>query len=162
MSDPVTPRPRRRVGPPEGARILQMETRVDAFRAPPRPRRPARRWVVRALPTLVTVLALVTAWNLFSATRRPTVATPAEELVTGRFMLYLVAQELEAYRREHEALPATLEAINADEERITYASRGADYTLTAAVAGQTLTYRSGADPLPFRSAAEALPQGGGQ
>lgn len=162
MSDPVTPRSRRRVGPPEGARILQMESPEDAVRAPPRPRRPGRRWAARSLPTLVTVLALLTAWNLFSATRRPTVATPEEELVTARFMLYLVAQELEAYRGEHEALPATLDAINADEERIAYAPGGADYTLTAAVAGQTLTYRSGADPLPFRSAAAALPQGGGQ
>jgi hypothetical protein len=103
---------------------------------------------------------VLTGWNVYRAAREPVVATPAEQLTTARFTLYLVAQELEAYRREHGSLPASLEVINADEEVVRYTRRGTDYTLTAEVDGQTLTFRSGADPLPFWSAAEDLPQGG--
>jgi hypothetical protein len=162
MPEHVIPPEQKRSAPGYVARILQHDAEDAAARAAARKRRPRRRWGASGLVGLVPVLVLLTAWNVYRGIREPAVATPAEELATARFTLYLVAQELEAHRREHGALPATLDAINADEERITYARRGPEYTLTAQVAGQTLTYRSGADPLPFWSAAEELPQGGGR
>lgn len=161
MPEHEIPPDEKRAAPGYVARIIQMDAEEAEARAAARNRRPEPRWRARHVMPLVAVLLVLSAWNAYRAIREPVVATPAEELVTARFTLYLVAQELEAYRREHGDLPASLEAIDADEERITYARRGAEFTLTAEVAGDTITYRTGADLRPFWQAAEQLPQGGG-
>lgn len=162
MSEHVIPPEQKRAAPGYVADILQQTADNAAAEAAARKRGPARRRIGGWLGLLVVVLIGLTAWNVYRGTREPQVGTPAEELVTARFTMYLVAQELDAYRRQHGALPPTLDAINADEEPIRYAMDGLDYVLTADVAGQRLTYRSGADPLPFWSAGEELPQGGGR
>jgi hypothetical protein len=162
MPEHEVPPDEKRAAPGYVADILKQTAedaaeRVAARNLPPGHRR-ARGW----LAALAVALVMLSAWNTYRVTRDPVVATPAEELVTARFTMYLVAEELETYRRVHGTLPATLEAIDADEEAIVYRPRGSDFTLTAEVAGQTLTYISGANPLPFWSAAEELPQGGTQ
>jgi hypothetical protein len=125
-------------------------------RVAPPPRRQFGRWLV----VLVPVFVALTAWNVIRMTRSPEVATPAEMAAATRFSIYLVAQEVEAYRREHGMLPSSLEAINADIEGVTFEPVDTGYVLSGTVAGETITYRSGADLTPFWSAYDALPQGG--
>jgi hypothetical protein len=131
--------------------------RASQRRQPPRRRQP-RRWLV----VLVPVFVALTAWNVIRLTRSPEVATPGEEAASARFSVYLVAQEVEAYRRANGALPSSLEDINADIEGITFQPADTGYTLSASVDGETITYRSGADLTPFWAAYDALSQGGGQ
>ncbi len=122
----------------------------------PVPRTQLGRWLVVLAPVFVAL----TAWNVIRLTRSPEVVTQAEEAAATRFSIYLVAQEIEAYRREHGVLPPSLEEINADIEGVTFAPVDTGYVLSGTVAGETITYRSGADLTPFWTAYDALPQGG--
>jgi hypothetical protein len=125
-------------------------------RVPPPRRKQLGRWLV----VLVPVFVALTAWNVIRLTGSREVATQAEEAAATRFSIYLVAQEIEAYRREHGVLPPSLEDFNADIEGITFTPVDTGYVLSGTVAGETITYRSGSDLTPFWSAYDALPQGG--
>jgi hypothetical protein len=159
MTDQVIPPDDESAAKDYVADILKQDAAAAAERASVRVR-PPRKQFGRWLIVLAPVFVALTAWNVIRLTRSPELVTPTEEAAAIRFSIYLVAQEIEGYRREHGVLPPSLEEINADIEGVTYSPADTGYVLSGTAAGETITYRSGADLTPFWSAYDALPQGG--
>lgn len=137
------------------AEILRREAEVGET-APPfaaRPRRPV-------LVMLIGFMLAVTVWNVVVNTRPPQVFTPAQVEASTRFRIYLLAQDIEAYRDSTGRLPVGLDVLGQGQDGVTYVTEGSAYYLTAFVGTERIRYRSGDDLAPFASAYELLLPGG--
>lgn len=133
------------------AEILERE--AEGGQKPPTPRRRSR------LPTLLGLLATVlalTTWNVARAVRTPEVFSTEQEDAAARFHVYLLVQDIEAYRDSAGVVPPGLDVLGQEEEGITYTPERDGYVLTAIIEGEPVEYRSGESLEPFVSAYDEL------
>jgi len=143
---------------PRAQYVTEIMERDAEEAARPAPRVKRRSWVP-ALAVLLPVFILLTAWNVFRMSRDPEVFPAGLEHDAARFVIYLVAQEIESYMDSATALPASLEEIGLEEDDVEYVRSGSTYTLATYVGSTQITYRSGEDLDPLWNAFDRL-QGG--
>lgn len=133
------------------AEILRHEAEVVGPTAAP-----VRRLRLGFLVMLVGFTVAVTMWNLVISARPPVVFTPAQVEASARFRIYLLTQDIEAFRDSAGILSAGLEVLGHEQDGITYVTRSSDYQLLAPVGADQIRYHSGDDLAPFASAYELL------
>lgn len=139
--------------PETEAHLLDQIMQIDAQETDARPAK--RRSGItsrRVLAVCLVVLAALTTWNVINFSRVPKVVSQVFEEESARFHIYLVAQAIDDYRDSTRMLPASLDAIGADEDEISYEPMDSTYVLTAAVGPTRLTYRAGEDLSRYRDA----------
>jgi len=139
------------------AEIVRRDTEQAARPPPEAQRRPRGKRMLLILGPLFVVLS---AWNVVRALDEPVVFTVQQEEADARFTIYLVAQELAAYRDTAGTLPANLEALGLEDDYLQYARADDGYRLTFELDEIYLTYRSGEDLAPFADGYVSLEDGG--
>jgi hypothetical protein len=110
-----------------------------------------RKLHVPVMVVLFVILAGFGTWNFLRISKLPEIpAAQIEAAARGR--LYLIAASLDAYRREHNTLPATLAEAGLDSDGIVYSLEAGRYMLVARYGSVRVTYREGQDKAPFAAA----------
>ncbi len=114
----------------------------------------------RVLVVLTALFVLCTGLNVVSLL--PQVARYDEsDVETLRFELFLVSEEIEAFRAESGRLPESLEILGLEDETLTYEVREDTYSLTTAVDGIQVAFEPGVDDEQQFEERIARLQGGG-
>ena len=144
----------------QASRYLSEFYREEAQRrdrnVPPPPRRSRA-----PLLALVTVPAFVvlTVFNIWSVRETGPAFTAAQDEGAGRFAIFVVQRQLEAFRTMHGRLPATLSEVDPQERTVRYHTNGSSYVLTVDAGRTVLTFREGDDLTPYQTAAARVHPG---
>lgn len=115
---------------------------------------PASRWAGIG-KVLMLVLVSLTAWNLYSTSNPPTLTSREGEELAARFELYLLAQEIEAYKEARGRLPETVLQVGEMGDHVGYvANADGSFTLSAAVSGGRVLYKPGTEDALYEKMVE--------
>lgn len=124
------------------------------------PQPPSGKWRARLLAAAAPIVIIMTLGNLLAFF--PQTAQPApEDRDDLRFELFLVAQEIHLYQKEHGSLPTDLAVLGLDDPELQYVVTDRSFALTMDDNGMTVSYQPG-DPDEERYAAafDMLAEGG--
>jgi len=106
----------------------------------------------------LVILAGLLAWNIFLMIHNPPVFTQAELEADAELTLYLTAQGLAEHLNAEGTLPQTLEAVDLDDDHLTYTRLSDSTYMINMVVGETgITYRSGDHLARFERALDEIP-----
>jgi competence protein ComGC len=143
--------------------IKHAHDRDEAARKRERPRGQPR-WMlplgINLAVFAVYLLIAPPAWVTVNPIEGP---DPAAQEQSLRVAMFLQAQQIEAYRLEHGALPASLAELERDpvSDEVEYVPRGSSYQLVGAVGESALVYDSTGDNAEFTRSMSARMAGAG-
>lgn len=141
------------------ARIMEKEAELGT--APEPVTRP--HWKLAFLAALLPVFAALLVWNGVRMGSNPPVFTKVEQEQGTRFSLYVTSQGLEGILDSAGTLPVSLEAVELDDETLTYKRlTDSTYTLSATAGSTRFVYTRGDDLEQFASAFEGFAGGAGR
>lgn len=99
------------------------------------------------LAVLAVVFGGVLAYNVRAFSSQPEALPPEEAEVSAGITVMIATQAVEAYRREHGRLPASLEELGFPAEGLRYSVDGNSYVLTAGEGESAVEYSPTEPPL---------------
>jgi hypothetical protein len=129
----------------EWAEVVDEAAQLAAARDQDVPAPPPERSKGKILALLLVPLVAVVAWSSWTLTRPVPPLEPQVQEASLAGVIFVLSQQVERYRAEHGAYPASLNEVSPPLEGFTYRLEGDGYVLEATANGVALTYGSWED-----------------
>lgn len=105
---------------------------------------------------LLPVLVALTAWNVLHGGPTPSVLSPADQLASVKFRIYLAAQAIDGYQTVHGSFPPDLSVVGVDWQGLHYVPAETTWSIVARADSVSIMYRHGEPLGPYATAYQAL------